>query len=318
MNENGKILEKTVRLIQEVLRDSQSTKIYNNYKLKNESGNYREFDVLIISNINGFELKIAIECKDYSKAVSVSQIEAFNSKCQRIKGISKKVFVSRKGFQKDAIDSANYFDIDLFTADKITEKNVLQWLSMKQLKFKLCEEISDLVLSLDITTSNELQELNKSFDETIYNPKGDSENIKELIWDTIKYNREIFTKLCLIEWIKIDDKEKEPTLKVPFNLELQNHFIKFKEKKIALFNISLSILVQPYYENVKIVEGRNLLNKDKDSVAKSITFEVGNNQYGDVVIDPKNELSFFGTNKDGELKKLELLLKYNPKTKKFI
>lgn len=76
--------------------------------------------------------------------------------------------------------------------------------------------------------------------------------------------------------------------------------------------------MQPYYENVKIVEGRNLLNKDKDSVAKSITFEVGNNQYGDVVIDPKNELSFFGTNKDGELKKLELLLKYNPKTKKFI
>jgi len=87
---NGKQIEKLVRLIQEALKDFPGTQIFSNYKITNNSGRKREIDVLLKTNINGYEIIIAIECKDYKTPIPVEKIEAFNSKCQRIKGISKK------------------------------------------------------------------------------------------------------------------------------------------------------------------------------------------------------------------------------------
>ena len=52
---------------------------------------------------------IAIECKDYEKPVPVKDIEAFNTKCDRIKSINKKIFVSKNGYQKDAIPKIKRF-----------------------------------------------------------------------------------------------------------------------------------------------------------------------------------------------------------------
>jgi len=63
MVNNGKELESLVQLIQETLKDPTNTIIYNNVKVKNNSGVKREFDILIETKINGFLLKIAIECK---------------------------------------------------------------------------------------------------------------------------------------------------------------------------------------------------------------------------------------------------------------
>jgi hypothetical protein len=93
----GKNLELLVRLIHETLKDVQNTQVYSNFKIENTSGRDREIDILIISSINGFEIKIAIECKEYKRAVPVKEIEAFYGKCKRINGISKLVFVASNG-----------------------------------------------------------------------------------------------------------------------------------------------------------------------------------------------------------------------------
>jgi hypothetical protein len=62
MKKDGKKLKKLVRLIQDSLKNSANTVIHSNYKIPNTSGRKREIDVFIVSKVNDFEIKIAIEC----------------------------------------------------------------------------------------------------------------------------------------------------------------------------------------------------------------------------------------------------------------
>lgn len=130
---DGKKLEQLVRFVQETLKNVPDTEIFSNYKIENISGRKREIDVFIKSQINGMDIKIAIECKDYKNAIPVEKIEAFNSKCQRINGISKKIFVATNGYQADAIEAARDFDIELYNLIDISKKQITEWLPIKQL-----------------------------------------------------------------------------------------------------------------------------------------------------------------------------------------
>lgn len=126
----GKLLEITLRIVQESLKDKADTEILSNYQLTNSSGRKREFDIVIKANLNGFDFYAVIECKDYKKPVSVEKIEAFNSKCLRIPQISKKIFVSKNGFQADAINAAKYFGIEIYDLEEIGKDLVKDWLSV--------------------------------------------------------------------------------------------------------------------------------------------------------------------------------------------
>lgn len=124
----GQTFEVINQIIQEVFKDSPETEILYNFKIENRSGRKREIDILIVGIINGIEIKIAIECKDYKNKVSVEKIEAFNSKCLRIPSINKMIFISKKGFQKDAINAANEFGIELYKLENIDEEEVKKWM----------------------------------------------------------------------------------------------------------------------------------------------------------------------------------------------
>ena len=99
----GKKFERVNRLIQETFKDSSSTEILSNYKIESEAGQKNEIDILIVSKVNGFDVKIAIECKDFAKKIPIEKIDAFESKCNRINKINTKVFISSNGYQKGAI-----------------------------------------------------------------------------------------------------------------------------------------------------------------------------------------------------------------------
>ena len=167
MKNNGKSLEKTIRLIQETLKDSVNTEIFNNYKIENESGQKREIDILIVSSINDFKIKIAIECKDYSKKVPVKEIEAFQSKCDRIKEINKKVFVSTNGYQTDAINTANYYGIELHTANKFSQEDIKSWFPIQQMSLQIQQKFIAPTLYLD-TTSEKLNIISKDYNGIVY------------------------------------------------------------------------------------------------------------------------------------------------------
>lgn len=129
----GKLLEITLRIVQESLKDKSDTKITCNHKLINESGSKREFDIVIESTINKFEILTVIECKDYTNPVPVEKIEAFQSKCERIPKINKKVFVTKNGYQSDAINAAKYYGIEIYKVEEISRNLVQDWLPVSMI-----------------------------------------------------------------------------------------------------------------------------------------------------------------------------------------
>lgn len=131
---NGKYLENLIYIIQNSFINDSKTKVFKNKKLKNTSGNFREFDIIIETNINNLSINIAIECKDYKSPVSVEKTEAFNSKCLRVPEIHKKIMISSKGFQKDAISAAKSFGIEIYNFNEIENTVIKDWVSLEIFK----------------------------------------------------------------------------------------------------------------------------------------------------------------------------------------
>jgi predicted helicase len=112
---NGKFLEEVVRIIHETLKADAQVVITKNRKVRDRHGDKREFDVFIEGTVNDEAINIAIECKDHSRKVSVSHIEAYITKCDRVPNIYKKMFVSRNGYTSGAIKAAADRDVVLYT-----------------------------------------------------------------------------------------------------------------------------------------------------------------------------------------------------------
>lgn len=68
-------------------------------------------------------LVVSIECKDHGRKIDVPHIDAFRTKCERT-GINQGVVVSRLGFTKAALESAESFNIRCITLRDIEK---LDW-----------------------------------------------------------------------------------------------------------------------------------------------------------------------------------------------
>lgn len=317
MKEKGTQFERTMRLIQEAFKDSASTQILSNYKIPNESGNNREIDILIISKINDFEIYIAIECKDYSKKIPVEKIEAFQSKCDRIKQINKKIFISSNGFQSDAINSATYYGIELLTATELSRDYLENLLPIRQLKPEILPIINNSVLHFDSSEEN-LKEIQKIFNGEIYNETdGLITSINIILNEAIiKYRREIFG-LALFEWMKMDNKNNEEiTFPVNFGLQFSNSYILgLNNERITLLNGTFDVLVKFGFIYPQMISGRTL--KDKNGVVKanSIKVKIKDNLESEMIVRD-DEVSEFYVTENEQTRKLETLFIYDPKTDK--
>lgn len=312
----GKHIEKITRLIQETLKDVSSTNIYSNYKIKNIGGRNREIDVLVECAINGMSMKIAIECKDYKTPVPVEKIEAFKSKCDRIKGISKKVFVATNGYQADAISAASDFDIELYHLKEMSPEIITSWLPIKMLKpvikFMPHFEIHVVGNQSDIIDG--------------------SENILIYFYE----NKEVFTLVHFL-WnkfivLKYDELKSylhfkfikrlsgEPINKhylIPFKVSLAGVYILGK-KEIKLPVKTIKGTVDAWLEETpaNILEARSYSDKNGVINAKTLSVKVGNEEQTDLIIH-KNKISFFHTDSNGHVFPLKKLFSYNPKSGKF-
>ncbi|MDP2542534.1 hypothetical protein CSC81_11805 [Tenacibaculum discolor] len=318
MKNNGKSLEKTIRLIQETLKDSENTKIFNNYKIENESGQKREIDILIVSSINDFDIKIAIECKDYNKKVPVKEIEAFESKCDRIKQINKKVFVSTNGYQADAINTAKYYGIELHTANKLKKEDIQSWFPIKQMKLQIESKFIAPTLYLD-TTQEILDTILKEFNGIVYRENiNEPIKIETLLIEAVENNKRVIMNLAILEWIKLEETKKDESFPIQFKLDFNDCYIKSTDiEKIKLFGLTSSVYVKFVKRDATILSGRIVKGSKENDITKSITIDVGGNIKSDIIIDKNEELTFFATNEKGESEKLKSLFTYNPKTKKF-
>lgn len=93
------------------------------------TGRLREHDVVLTITSGHHTVLVAVECRDRSRPVGVTQLEGFAKKCQET-GIGQGVVVSPRGFTKTAPAKARALGIRCLSLDQV---NVLPWL--------LCEHI---------------------------------------------------------------------------------------------------------------------------------------------------------------------------------
>jgi len=312
---DGKKLEKLVRLVQETLKNLPNTEIYSNYKLENVSGRNREIDVFIKSQINGMDIKIAIECKDYKNAIPVEKIEAFNSKCQRITGISKKVFVSSNGYQADAFEAAKYFDIELFKLNEISKKQIEEWLPIKQLKANI-----KLQLPFKIQLQGTEDEIKSIPNEELtvhYYENRPSILITGFVWNAVVVPKQrIIQNYMLLDFMKGNcKKENDRYTRIPFVLDLKGVYILGKKDKKLNLNKIESEVVGWYDETpAHIIEAKTYEKVDTNPDATVVSLDVGKEETAEIVMTQKDDFSIFHTKKDGQTFKLETLASYDPKT----
>lgn len=115
----GQALEHLVAAIQEHLKDNPNAKVTLNAKLPNRSGNIREIDVLVQTKVNGENIGIAFECKDYKQKVTGPIIDAFSTKCRELPQVDKGIIVTTSGFTKGAQKEAKSLKIGLYLIDDL-------------------------------------------------------------------------------------------------------------------------------------------------------------------------------------------------------
>lgn len=84
----------------------------------------RQIDIFIEGEIAGYEIKIVVDCKYFSKNIDVKQVESF---CSMVEDVDahQGVLITKKGYSKAAINRAYYgnqkVELDIINFDKIKE-----------------------------------------------------------------------------------------------------------------------------------------------------------------------------------------------------
>jgi hypothetical protein len=121
----GRSLEDLVSSIERALAHSEKVTVESPAFLVDQiTGNRREHDVLITVSSSHHVARIAIECRDRSRRITVIDIEGFWSKCQDT-GVDQGIVVSPKGFSKSAIEKAKHRGIRCL---ELTEAQSFNWL----------------------------------------------------------------------------------------------------------------------------------------------------------------------------------------------
>jgi hypothetical protein len=120
----GRSLEVLVSHLERVLA-GDSVKVTSPMKLRDRfTSGLREHDVVLTIDQGHHQLLVAIECRDHSRPISVSQVEAFHTKCQDT-GVAQGIIVSSKGFYHKAQKKAQQLGIRSFT---LQEAVAFDWL----------------------------------------------------------------------------------------------------------------------------------------------------------------------------------------------
>lgn len=121
----GRSLEKLVAYLERHFAIRDGVKVESPKRLRDKStGRLREHDVVLTITSGHHTVLVAIECRDRSRPVGVTQLEGFAKKCQETR-IGQGVIVSPRGFTKTAPAKARALGIRCLSLD---QTNVLPWL----------------------------------------------------------------------------------------------------------------------------------------------------------------------------------------------
>ena len=114
MNPNIEYEKFTQEIYQKLLNADapKATNVQHNVKLKGKSGQEHQIDVYWEYEIAGVKHKVAIECKNYNKAVEIGKVRDFFGALYDLNDV-KGIMATKKGYQKGAKEYASYYGIDL-------------------------------------------------------------------------------------------------------------------------------------------------------------------------------------------------------------
>lgn len=139
-------LEILVAKIQEKL--APGAIVQHNVRLPGrDSETERQVDVLVSQNIGQYEMKIAIECKDYKRPVNVKSVEEFHGLVTDI-GVQRGAMVCPSGFTRSAKKRARRYNIDLYSP---VDTNPHKW--QAKVSAPVICDIRDAAISFGIRSS---------------------------------------------------------------------------------------------------------------------------------------------------------------------
>jgi hypothetical protein len=118
----GRSLELLVSHLEKVLGHDTGVKVESPKRLPDllsDRHRTREHDVVLSISHGHHKLTIALECRDHSRPIGVSQVEAFSTKCLHT-GVNHGVLVSSKGFYKSALEKADKLSIRCLSLEQVT------------------------------------------------------------------------------------------------------------------------------------------------------------------------------------------------------
>lgn len=140
MNQNIEYEKFTQEIYQELMNaQGITTNVKHNVKLTGKSGQKHQIDVYWEYQIDNIQHKVAIECKNYNRKLSVDKVNAFRGLLADLTDVNG-IMITQKGYQKGAKKVADSCGINL-----------------KELRSP-CEEddcrIAETMLSLDISITH--------------------------------------------------------------------------------------------------------------------------------------------------------------------
>jgi len=311
MIRKGQKLEQTIRLIEETLKASPETKVHINYRIPNSSGRKREFDVFIEAKVNGYEIKIAIECKDFKGRVPVKEIEAFEAKCTRFKTINKKVFVTSNGFQAEAINAAKDFGIELLIVSQLNAAQILSWLPMIRLEFKLLPGGSSEVL-FDIET--EYEETN--FPQGIFIKNENQTTLNDYVVDFYTRGRVAINQYAMSKWLQISEEVQKKPFPVQFRCNIDDlMYITPSKTSIKVKALEVKLIMELEQVPVLPSESVTLSDLNGNAKAKTLSFSIDGAE-GHLIKGPDGKITIRMEGSEQTLAHLGVIAMIGPQEKK--
>lgn len=305
-----------MRLVQETLKGTNDLSISQNYRIANTGKRKREIDILIEANINGFVLRIAIECKRYSKPVPVKEVEAFNSKCQRLPGISKKVFISSSGYQADALLAARDFDIEALTAEALNADTVKAWVPIQNLNLVIDRHCENVQWHLDCFDSAKIKQYQDQSKLIAKIDKKHEIHLNELLSKALNSAKDVIWKLAILEAMK-SKMSLEPFL-IPLRIATGNCFIETESDGfVKILGVTFNVKVQFQATPAEIIDARDLTDTGGNWRARSLSVVNQDGLHTNIIDTGSEAPSLYISNNKGEFVKLKTLLRYDPTTGEF-
>lgn len=197
----------TTELFTRLSKDSEFESVEHDVMLDGKDGK-RQIDVLLSGKVGPFDVRTIIECKDFSKNVNITEIDALHSKMLDVNA-HKAVLVARKGFSQKAVIKAKRLGISLCTAHSASKE---RWKFALELPIIIteysCKVSSPSFKFIGIGSSLNLQSIINFNDIPIPKIIADYWNVTQIECKDGMNDHKFYPDIPKPQWIKVPDGRK--------------------------------------------------------------------------------------------------------------